>query len=131
MFSAIVQKSLSVEKTFKSSTQTIVIDFCVHKFDKELGNRKGFEIEYRSSVEESSSAEAPHQAVPLSETNIDDELPGKAHPHEPIVQDLSRPASFRQLTCGRPRNSPSNNPNRIINGVMARKNSWPVREFFL
>ncbi|GAU96672.1 hypothetical protein RvY_08086 [Ramazzottius varieornatus] len=57
--------------------------------------------------------------------DADGELPGRAHPNEPVYTGLSKPGSFRQLTCGRPKNSPSSNPNRIINGVLARKNSWP------
>jgi hypothetical protein len=116
---AVVQKYMigGSSRTIKSSTSTVVVDFCAHTFDKELSNRKGFEISYSSTAASQSLSDPDAQAVPHSAPSAD--------PHVP-PSNAGNLSVLARGTCGRPQNPPSNNPNnRIVNGVEARPNSWP------
>ncbi|XP_055347783.1 brain-specific serine protease 4-like [Paramacrobiotus metropolitanus] len=110
---AVVQKNFinGLTRSIKSNTSTIIVDFCVHTFDKELDNRKGFLIDYA----------AVPAAEGAPETTGPDAPGGDAL--EPHQSNVVQP---EPAVCGRPQNPPSNNPNhRIVNGVLARENSWP------
>lgn len=96
-------------RVLKSNTTTIVVDFCVHTFSKDLEDRKGFEVYYSSTP----SKVYVHGAQDSPGRHEDEQIEGQSA------------AGGKKNLCGRPQNPPSNNPNRIVNGVLARENSWP------
>ncbi|OQV18457.1 putative Atrial natriuretic peptide-converting enzyme [Hypsibius exemplaris] len=130
---AVVQKTIGTAGTthsIKSTSPTIVVDFCVHTFAKELSNRKGFEVRFTStpgSVTNSGQNAEAAVAKPAASGDQDENLPQPQpqQPDKPRPPPVSKPEPISRKTCGRPQNPPSNNPNRIVNGVVARENSWP------
>ncbi|OQV14733.1 putative Chymotrypsinogen A [Hypsibius exemplaris] len=117
--------------SLKSPSTTIVVDFCVHTFDKDLKNRKGFQITFTSVPKEADVGESggsspqfgDHVSKPQPEVLPQiEEVPRPPPPAAPKPGQISQTPS--SSSCGRPQNPPSKS-NRIVNGVEARENSWP------
>ncbi|GAV07676.1 hypothetical protein RvY_17490-2 [Ramazzottius varieornatus] len=123
MVAAVVQKYfvVGVPRTMKSSTRTVVVDFCTHTFaDKEPTSRKGFEIFYKAAepatLVTTDGLSGPDPFNSGKEAVDYGTTPATATDHH------DKPVGY---SCGRPQSPPSNNPNRIVNGNFARANSWP------